>query len=245
MILQKCPAPCLTIHTTHGLLAGMINPTLNTGALEVRNMFPTPLVIYPVPEAATLGPALETVILQKMANSPSVSKSNRHGWQSSDDIFAWAGDAGETLKQTALAIINHITRVYVPGQFDLHPFNGTWLVNGWANVNRKGASNAPHTHPGCFWSAVYYVNDGGIKATADNAAELGGQLQLGDPRGVAPLMFAPTMRIALRGCVSAGGNEIYTPRAGDLILFPSWLVHSVSEYKGDADRISIAMNFTV
>lgn len=214
---------------------------INTSAVEVRNLFPTPLVIYPVPEAATLCPALEQAIAARMASTSTVSKSNRHGWQSTDDIFAWTGDAGEALKQTALALIDTITRIFIPGSFDLHPYNGEWKINGWANVNRKGASNAPHTHPGCFWSAVYYVNDGGV---SDGAA-LGGLLQLTDPRGPAPLMYAPTMRIGLRGCVSAGGTEAYSPKSGDLVLFPSWLVHSVSEYTGERDRISIAMNFSV
>lgn len=219
-----------------------MQPNINTSAVEVRNLFPTPLVIYHVPEAETLSPALEKAIRAKMVTSPSVSKSNRYGWQSTDDIFDWTGDAGALLRSTTEALIASITKVFTPGSFELQPFNGTWLVNGWANVNTKGASNAPHTHPGCFWSAVYYVNDGGIAGTKD---ELGGHLQLGDPRGVAPIMFAPTIRVALRGCVSAGGNETYIPRTGDLVLFPSWLVHSVGEYKGDADRISIAMNFSV
>jgi hypothetical protein len=36
-----------------------------------------------------------------------------------------------------------------------------WRVNAWANVNRSGHGNEFHTHPGCVWSAVYYVDDGG------------------------------------------------------------------------------------
>ena len=34
----------------------------------------------------------------------------------------------------------------------------------WANINRKGEGNAFHSHPGAFWSGVYYVDDGGIVA---------------------------------------------------------------------------------
>ena len=29
--------------------------------------------------------------------------------------------------------------------------------DGWVNINPTGAMNAPHDHPGAFWSGVYYV----------------------------------------------------------------------------------------
>ena len=32
------------------------------------------------------------------------------------------------------------------------------------------------------------------------------------------------------------------PKAGKLVMFPSWLMHQVRPYKGSAVRISIAMN---
>ncbi|HEX9464048.1 MAG TPA: putative 2OG-Fe(II) oxygenase [Alphaproteobacteria bacterium] len=34
-------------------------------------------------------------------------------------------------------------------------------------------------------------------------------------------------------------------RAGTMILFPAWLVHSVHTYTGDRPRISVAFNFSL
>ena len=52
-----------------------------------------------------------------------------------------------------------------------------WMVS--ASIMETGAANQYHTHPGAFWSAVYYVDDG-YEGSADDA--LGGELILLDPR---------------------------------------------------------------
>jgi hypothetical protein len=67
-----------------------------------------------------------------------------------------------------------------------HPghFAVTWRANMWANINKNGNGNEFHSHPGAYWSCVYYVDDGGIDA---NPA-LGGELEFMDPRGSAPVM---------------------------------------------------------
>ncbi len=41
------------------------------------------------------------------------------------------------------------------------------------------------------------------------------------------------------------GNGIgipFTPSAGQVLLFPSWLEHCVEPFTGDGDRISMAFN---
>jgi len=40
-------------------------------------------------------------------------------------------------------------------------------------VNRSGHGNEYHSHPGSYWSGVYYVDDGGIAADPS----LGGELE--------------------------------------------------------------------
>ena len=70
-----------------------------------------------------------------------------------------------------------------------HPgyFAVTWGANMWANINRSGHGNEFHSHPGAYWSGVYYVDDGGIAADPS----LGGELEFMDPRGPLPAMNAP------------------------------------------------------
>jgi len=118
------------------------------------------------------------------------------------------------------------------------PVSIEWKTNSWANINRAGHANEFHTHPGCYWSACYYVDDGGIGADAS----LGGAFEIQDPRGVAPAMYAPHLCFALPGGQSAGANELIRPKPGMMIVFPSWLSHGVRPYTGTEMRISIAIN---
>jgi uncharacterized protein (TIGR02466 family) len=62
---------------------------------------------------------------------------------------------------------------------------------------------------------------------------------------VAPAMYAPLLAFAVAGGQSVGASELIYPRAGQLVLFPSWLSHAVRPYHGDRERISIAFNFSV
>ena len=80
------------------------------------------------------------------------------------------------------------------------------------------------------------MRDGG---TGENP-DVGGEFEIQDPRGVAPAMLA--FRTA--GGQSAGASEVIVPRAGNLVMFPSWLSHGSRPYNGTDVRISIAMNLT-
>src|SRR5262249_44640153 len=116
-----------------------------------------------------------------------------------------------------------------------------WKIFAWANLNREGHANARHIHGGAVWSGVFYVDDGGIAGDAS----LGGGLELWDPRGGLALMYAPTAKLATPGAVNAGLAEVHYPKTGQLVMFPSWLPHSVEPYRGSAVRISVAFNLSL
>ena len=84
-------------------------------------------------------------------------------------------------------------------------------------------------------------NDGGIAADPS----LGGALEFLDPRGAGPVMYAPHLGFAMKGGLSGGANEVLQPKAGRMVLFPSWLLHQVRHYRGTAERISIAFNLNL
>ena len=58
-------------------------------------------------------------------------------------------------------------------------------------------------------------------------------------------MYAPHLGFTLQGGLSGGANEVFLPKAGRLVLFPSWLLHQVRPYRGTAERISIAFNLSL
>ena len=182
--------------------------------LEIVPLFATPLVVHDVPDAAALNVDLRRVIEEREKSHPGKQASNEGGWQSTWDMERWGGVPA--LKLLAIARM-------------------------WANINRSGHGNLAHTHPGAFWSGVYYVDDGGIAADPS----LGGALEFMDPRGAAPVMYAPHLGFAMKGGLSGGANEVLQPKAGRMVLFPSWLLHQVRHYRGTAERISIAFNLNL
>ncbi len=204
--------------------------------VELQNLFPTPVAIGALPDAPALNRALSKAILEREKSQQSETHSNLGGWQSSWDLLEWGGDAAGKVIEAGIAVANPLT-----ADRSGRPAKVAWKVNAWANVNRKGHGNEFHTHPGAYWSCVYYVDDGGI---GDDPA-LGGELEIQDPRGVAPAMYAPLLAFTTPGGLTVGSSELLRPRTGMLVVFPSWLQHAVRPYLGERLRISIAYNLSV
>ncbi|WP_421994038.1 TIGR02466 family protein [Reyranella sp.] len=211
---------------------------------EIIPIFPTPLVTFDVADSAALNADLRRVILQRELTHPSTQHSNLGGYQSSWDMDRWGGAPAVKLLAVARNVANRITtdRKGAAGSGP-HPgfFAITWHGNMWANINRSGHANEFHSHPGAYWSGVYYVDDGGI---AEDPS-LGGEIEFMDPRGALPAMNAPHLGVAMPGGLTAGATERLSPRAGRMVLFPSWLMHQVRPYRGSAERISIAFNLSL
>jgi uncharacterized protein (TIGR02466 family) len=102
------------------------------------------------------------------------------------------------------------------------------VPDGWVNVNPKGAYNAPHTHPGCFWSGVYYVQ---LPADAGE----GGIIEFLSPHEVLPHGGM------IQSAITAGKRRV-TPAAGTVLIFPSQLLHWVHPNESAEERITVAFN---
>ena len=109
--------------------------------------------------------------------------------------------------------------LYTIGREDLVPmvYHGM-NMEIWATVHYNGISHLTHTHPNSLVSGVYYV-----QVPEDNY----GLLLLEDPRGPFP-PFDNRVKIQ--------------PHTGDIVIFPSWLPHQVTQTSSVTPRISIAFN---
>jgi uncharacterized protein (TIGR02466 family) len=145
--------------------------------------------------------------------------SNRGGWQSND---------GCESEPTFVPVMKRIVRFM---QDEILPFHGfvnneiTPIVgNSWANVNQNGTYNAPHLHNGCWYSGVFY-----LKAEGDEGDIV---FMDKDPKFVSnfPSGFH---------CETDRPNN---PRTGEIILFPSGLMHMVEPNYSDRERYSISFN---
>ncbi|MBM3644037.1 MAG: hypothetical protein FJX02_06820 [Alphaproteobacteria bacterium] len=205
-------------------------------AYQTVPLFPTPVLLVDVPDAERANGEWRRVLLERERSQPSQSHSTLGGWQSTWDVDRWAGAQALALLALARNIAQQATRAR-----DGSAVTPVWRTNMWANINRSGHGNEFHSHPGAFWSGVYYVDDGGIAADPS----LGGELEFMDPRRPGPAMYAPQLAFAIPGGLSVGANETVQPRAGRLVMFPAWLLHQVRPYRGTAARISVAFNLSL
>lgn len=208
---------------------------LLSAAPTVRHLFPTPLIVATLNDADWINQNLSELILGREQTHPSVQYSNSGGWQSSWDFQDWGGPAGKRLLDTARTLAGYYTSDRTGPS--LKPINIDWKINAWANINRKGNANEMHTHAGAFWSGCYYVADGGA-----GIGGAGGEFEIIDSRGPAPMMYAPTICCNAEGHHTAGLSEFVVPKAGMMVMFPSWMYHAVKAYRGNGTRISVAFN---
>ncbi|MFI5002190.1 MAG: TIGR02466 family protein [Reyranellales bacterium] len=203
---------------------------------EIAPLFPTPVVLFDVPDSGALNADLRAAIDRRQKTHPGTQHSNLGGWQSDWEMDRWGGAAAIKLLAIGRNTANRVTTDRQGNSVTV-----AWRANMWANVNRTGHGNEFHSHPGSFWSGVYYVDDGGIAADPS----LGGELEFMDPRGVGPAMYAPNLAFGMKGGLSVGANETVQPKTGRLVMFPAWVLHQVRPYKGNAERISIAFNLSL
>lgn len=206
--------------------------------VQVASLFSTPLLTELLPGSDDRNAALKARIVERHAGTAGVQLSNVLGWQSDAGMGDWGGPVAERLLAHVVSRCDAITRDTQPGT----PARRVrWITNMWANLSRRGASNQTHSHPGAFWSAIYYVEDG--YAGSDDRS-LGGELVFLDPR--MPMIRARTPDLRYRR--ANGGHDSQEswlrPTSGRLVIFPSWLMHSVRPYQGESMRMSIAMNLT-
>ena len=106
----------------------------------------------------------------------------------------------------------------------------------WFHVTRKGGYFALHNHPMASWSGVYCVDPG----DSDAADTSDGAISFLNPMGIAN-MFVDAGNSHLKPPFS-GKNFSMQLRAGELVLFPSYLFHQVLPYQGSRERITVAFN---
>lgn len=204
---------------------------------QVTTAFETPLIVRQLDDASSLNAPLRAAVLRRKEEDVGLSISNIGGWHSDTRMLEWGGEPAITLLERIIATADQFTvdlKAKGVPRYKWHP-------EMWANVSRHGASNRHHSHPGAFWSAVYYVDDG-YGGSSD--PQLGGELVLFDPRMPMIRMNSPDLRFKKPGSPPDHDEAKMRPATGRLVIFPSWLNHAVLPYNGNGERISVAVNLT-
>jgi len=157
---------------------------------------------------------LEYCLLRKAYDDGNL-KSNIGGWQSSD-IYS---DSDRTIGKFCAFLQPYLNTLNEKIKIKLI------IDNFWININGFGTTNDLHTHPRSYISGVFYVkaeeNQGNI--CFENPLRHFNQFMYGDSIFLDPIVY-------------------HTPETSKLLLFPSFLPHSVLTNKTNIDRISIAFN---
>ena len=190
--------------------------------MELLPIYSTPVWMSVFPEFDDLKEDFLSCVRNFKKNNPeSVEKSNLNGYQSPATL--------QTQKELA-PLFNYICSLCLQASKDLNFVDcDVFLTNAWVNFNdNKNSINTEHIHEETF-SGVFYLK----------APEESGKLVLKNP-GINRLW---------NGCNLTQSKNQFTgdvikiePEEGSLIIFPSYLPHSVEPNNHDDERISISFN---
>ena len=142
------------------------------------------------------------------------------GWQSIQDFHQH-----EAMREL-VPCIDHcaagILRFLCIGKVDYE------ITGCWATVLAPGASHKLHSHPNNFLSGVYYVRTG----------EGADTINFHDPRKQASVIRPPVTELTAQNT----DQVVVQVREGTLLLFPSYLEHSVDANGSADERVSISFN---
>jgi Putative 2OG-Fe(II) oxygenase len=209
----------------------------------------SPLFTHFWPDCDELNAQLRQIVLDRMAVSPGLKKSNCGGWQSERNLQLWGGPAIEELLDRMHTMLREVIRATVDDPDD--SLLTGWDIEAWANVNQLGDTVAAHTHTGGvnMWAAIYYV-DTGETPDAPSSGFTRFMDMSGTPRPVRGGAPVPSSRPATGArqdrCTQPewhGDHDLQIrPHPGRMVVFPATLPHYVTAYEGTGKRITIAFN---
>jgi Putative 2OG-Fe(II) oxygenase len=209
----------------------------------------SPIFTHVWPGSDELNAQLRQVVLDRMAVSPGLKKSNCGGWQSERNLQLWGAPAIDELLERMRTMLRAVIRATVEDP-DASLLNG-WDIEAWANVNQLGDTVAAHTHSGGVnvWAAIYYV-DTGYSACAPSSGVTRFMDMSGTPRPLRGRKPVPSSLPATGGrqdrCTQPEWHDDHDlqlqPHSGKMVVFPATLPHYVTAYEGTGKRITIAFN---
>jgi uncharacterized protein (TIGR02466 family) len=102
------------------------------------------------------------------------------------------------------------------------------ITGCWASVLAEGAAHRSHHHPNNFLSAVYYLR---VAPGADT-------INFHDPRPQTGVIRPPVTALSAENT----DQVVVRVRSGTLLVFPSFLEHSVDPTAGGIERVSVSFN---
>ncbi len=189
-------------------------------------LFPTPVWTIQLEKYKDINEQMYSYIkLKQKIDEVGISKSNIKGWHSKDF------DLSDKETQNFVSfILPAIEQVMTDMNWEKEK-QSIKISNMWAIINTGGSANLRHQHGNSTISGAYYVR----------APMNSGDIVFYDPRP-APIFSHPNVESP--NLLNAQVNGI-SPKEGALVLFPSFLDHSVNENKSNEERMVVSFNIII
>lgn len=210
-------------------------------ATIINPVFAVPLAQDSFPEPERLNGDLRSLLLSREKEgaryaNPSPSLVQQPGvFESAFNLFSWPEACIKELRQFCWSVLGKTLQDL--NQYDAREMEQLQIFSHtWYHVTRHGGFTILHTHPMASWSGVYCVSPG---ETPKDRPE-SGILRFHNPHHYSNY-FLDAGNQRLRAPYHHGTWSVRF-KAGDLVLFPSWLQHEVLPFYGHDERITIAFN---
>lgn len=207
---------------------------------ELVTMFAVPFSFSHHPDPTRLNAALKTYIFAQEASGAAANprpqtQRNAALFESHFNLFRQPDAAVQELKtfcwDQLLAVIGRLNGYDLPTLHRMQIYNDCWF-----HVTRRGGFFGLHNHPNASWSGVYCVDPG----IHDPGKRDSGLLSFVNPT----ITSAMHMDAGICNMKLPYGHQVasLSLEAGQLVIFPSWVLHDVKPYEGPGERITVAFN---
>ena len=171
------------------------------------------------------------ILVAESVSIPSLSNSNVGGWHSQYNLQNRPEACFRKLNELIVSSVRETTEAIAKSTGRRLP-QFTTKTEMWAMVMRDGDYGIPHTHADSHWATVYYADAGDADEKTHPSS---GIITFVDPRNG---------NMPIPGLDMVVGNFAVNAKAGQLLVFPGWLMHYVHVYRGQRPRVSLSCNVT-
>lgn len=214
---------------------------MTSSPITISAAFASPLLDTRLPQSAALNSKLRELFLRWEAD-PARKRSSAPTpvikvavYESDFSLFSNPEPEIQTLRQFCLQHTGHAIQ-QLNGYSTDEMSHLRIFEHSWYHLTRHGGYTAQHNHPMACWSGVYCVDPGDRMPDKPN----NGALRFLESRQTAS-MYLDAGNAHWKAPFSFG-ELAFILEAGQLLLFPSYLIHEVAPYYGQRERITVAFN---
>ncbi len=194
---------------------------------HIYKFFPQPVFSYEIDDFKNINNELTKYIYEEFKkDKEGLKRSNVNGWHSKPFKF----EKGNAAYKFAMTVEKYIYDVFKNYGWS-YKAEKIKITEMWSIINKKNNFNEPHIHPNNFLSSVYYVK----------APKNCGKIIFNNPNAVSRNRFP----LDLKKTEFSANIQKIEPKEGTLLLFPSYLWHSVEPNESEEDRVILSFNVDI